>query len=430
MIKGVREEIGKPIAMLLDTKGPEIRTGLLKNDGKVTLTEGNEYTLTTRQLQGDETVGHITYEGLPADVNPGDKILIDDGLIELEVIKVVDTTDIVCRIINGGELGQRKGVNVPNVKVKLPGITEKDKEDILFGIENGFDFIAASFVRDAKCIYEIKDMLSAHHSDISVIAKIENSEGIENIDEIIAAADGIMVARGDMGVEIPAEKVPYIQKMIIKKCNAAYKPVITATQMLDSMMRNPRPTRAEVTDVANAIYDGTDAVMLSGETAQGKYPVEALKMMAQIAESTEEHLNYHIDYDRLKLHSKRNISSAVSVAVVTTAHALHAKAIICPTISGFTARLISKFKPDAEIIGVSPSDSVLRKMQIYWGVRAIKSIEEYSTEIIMIHAADQAKAEGYIKSGDLVVLTGGVATSTDANARLGLTNQMRVINVY
>lgn len=430
LLKDVREELGKPIAMLLDTKGPEIRTGLLKNDGKVTLTEGNEYTLTTRQLQGDDTVGHITYEGLPADVNQGDRILIDDGLIELEVIKVVDTTDIVCRIINGGELGQRKGVNVPNVKVKLPGITEKDKEDIIFGIENGFDFIAASFVRDAKCIYEIKDMLSAHHSDISVIAKIENSEGIENIDEIIAAADGIMVARGDMGVEIPAEKVPYIQKMIIKKCNAAYKPVITATQMLDSMMRNPRPTRAEVTDVANAIYDGTDAVMLSGETAQGKYPVEALKMMAQIAESTEEHLNYHIDYDRLKLHSKRNISSAVSVAVVTTAHALHAKAIICPTISGFTARLISKFKPDAEIIGVSPSDSVLRKMQIYWGVRAIKSIEEYSTEIIMIHAADQAKAEGYIKSGDLVVLTGGVATSTDANARLGLTNQMRVIKVY
>ncbi len=430
LLKSVREEIGKPIAMLLDTKGPEIRTGLLKNDGKVTLVEGNQYILTTRELKGDETIGHITYDGLPADVKTGNRILIDDGLIELEVVNVIDTTDIVCKVINGGELGQRKGVNVPNVKVKLPGLTDKDKEDILFAIKNGYDFIAASFVRNAACIEEIKEMLYAHHADIAVIAKIENSEGIEHIDEIIAVADGIMVARGDMGVEIPAEQVPYIQKMIIKKCNAAYKPVITATQMLDSMMRNPRPTRAEVTDVANAIYDGTDAVMLSGETAQGKYPVEALKMMAQIAETTEEHLNYHIDYDKLKLHSKRNISSAVSVAVVTTAHALHARAIICPTISGFTARLISKFKPEAEIIGVSPSDAVLRKMQIYWGVRPIKSIEETSTEIIMVHAADQAKAEGYIKSGDLVVLTGGVATSTDANAKRGLTNQMRVINVY
>lgn len=430
LLKSVREEVAKPIAMLLDTKGPEIRTGLLKNDGKVTLTEGNEYILTTRELKGDETIGHITYDGLPSDVSAGNRILIDDGLIELEVINVIDTTDIVCKIINGGELGQRKGVNVPNVKVKLPGITEKDKEDILFAIKNGFDFIAASFVRNAACIEEIKEMLYSHHAEIAVIAKIENSEGIEHIDEIISVADGIMVARGDMGVEIPAEQVPYIQKMIIKKCNAAYKPVITATQMLDSMMRNPRPTRAEVTDVANAIYDGTDAVMLSGETAQGRYPVEALKMMAQIAQTTEEHLNYHIDHDKLKLHSKRNISSAVSVAVVTTAHALHAKAIICPTISGFTARLISKFKPEAEIIGVSPSDAVLRKMQIYWGVRPIKSIEETSTEIIMVHAADQAKSEGYIKSGDIVVLTGGVATSTDANAKRGLTNQMRVINVY
>ena len=429
LLKSVREEIGKPIAMLLDTKGPEIRTGLLKDGNKVTLNEGQEYVLTTRDVIGDETISHITYEGLPSDIAIGNKILIDDGLIELEVIRVEDCTDIICKVINGGELGSRKGVNVPNVKIKLPGITEKDKEDIIFGIEQGYDFIAASFVRNAACIEEIKSILYAHNSDIAVIAKIENAEGIEHLDEIISVADGIMVARGDMGVEIPAEQVPAIQKMIIKKCNAAYKPVITATQMLDSMMRNPRPTRAEVTDVANAIYDGTDAVMLSGETAQGKYPVEALKMMAQIAETTEEHLNYHVDYDSLKLHYKRSVSSAVSVAVVSTAHALQAKAIICPTISGFTARLISKFKPEAEIIGVTPSDAVLRKMQIYWGVRPIKSIEETSTEIIMVHAADQAKAEGYVKSGDLVVLTGGIATSADANAKRGLTNQMRVANV-
>ncbi len=430
LLKSVREEIGKPIAMLLDTKGPEIRTGLLEGDIKIKLVEGNEYTLTTRDVIGNDKIGHITYEGLPTDVVAGNKILIDDGLIELEVIRVEHGTDIVCKIINGGELGQRKGVNVPNVKVKLPGITDKDKADIIFGIEQGYDFIAASFVRNAACIEEIKEILRKHNSDIAVIAKIENAEGIEHVDEIIAAADGIMVARGDMGVEIPAEQVPYIQKMIISKCNKAYKPVITATQMLDSMMRNPRPTRAEVTDVANAIYDGTDAVMLSGETAQGKYPVEALKMMAQIAETTEAHLNYHMDYDSLKLHTKRSVSSAVSVAVVTTAQALNAKAIICPTISGFTARLVSKYKPEAEIIGVSPSDNVLRKMQIYWGVRPIKSSTENSTEAILTNATEHAKEAGYVNVGDLVILTGGLAAKRDPNAKLGVTNQMRVINVY
>ena len=272
LVKSVREELNIPIATLLDTKGPEIRTGDLKDDKKVTLKENQKFTLTTRDVLGDETIGRITYAGLPQDVSKGNTILIDDGLIELCVNNVIDGTDIECTVVNGGELGSRKGVNVPNVSIRLPGITDKDKDDILFGIEQGFDFIAASFVRNAACIQEIKELLWSHNADIPVIAKIENAEGIKNLDEIIRVADGIMVARGDMGVEIPAEQVPHIQKEIIKKCNAAYKTVITATQMLDSMIRNPRPTRAEVTDVANAIYDGTDVVMLSGETANGKYP--------------------------------------------------------------------------------------------------------------------------------------------------------------
>ncbi len=308
-LKSVREELDLPIAALLDTKGPEIRTGLLKDGKKVTLTEGQEFTLTTRQVEGDESICHINYRGLN---------LIDDGLIELEV-EAVDGTEIRCRVVNGGELGERKGVNVPNVKVKLPALTEKDKEDIWFGIEEGFDFIAASFVRSADAIIEIKQMLDVAGSNIKVIAKIENAEGIDNIDAIIQASDGIMVARGDMGVEIPAERVPYIQKEIIRKCNEASKPVITATQMLDSMIRNPRPTRAEVTDVANAVYDGTDAVMLSGETAMGKYPVEALKMMAQIAEETESHLDYHAYLNRnVSAENLRKISNAVCFSSVST----------------------------------------------------------------------------------------------------------------
>ena len=266
LLKEVRKELDIPVAALLDTKGPEIRTGQLKDGKKVTLKEGQTYTLTTRELVGDDTIGYINYSGLNEDVAAGNRILIDDGLIELEVRQVKDT-DIVCEVINGGELGEKKGVNVPNVKIKLPALTDKDKEDIRFGIRQGFDFIAASFVRTADCIKEIKAMLDEQGSSMKVIAKIENAEGIENLDAIIEAADGIMVARGDMGVEIPAEKVPHIQKKIIRKCNEACKIVITATQMLDSMIRNPRPTRAEVTDVANAVYDGTDAVMLSGETA-------------------------------------------------------------------------------------------------------------------------------------------------------------------
>ena len=294
MLKVLREEEHANTAILLDTKGPEIRTGVLKDGKKIQLTENATFILTTDEIEGDQQRVSITYDGLAEDVIPGKRILIDDGLIELKVERVVGH-DIVCTVINGGELGERKGVNVPDVPVRLPAITEKDREDIRFGVEQDVDFIAASFVRNAECILEIKAFLRELDAPyIPIIAKIENGEGIQNIDEIIRAADGLMVARGDLGVEIPAEEVPYLQKMMIQKCNKNFKTVITATQMLDSMIRNPRPTRAEVTDVANAVYDGTDAVMLSGETAQGKYPIEALQMMVHIIENTEQHLDYDV----------------------------------------------------------------------------------------------------------------------------------------
>lgn len=428
LVDSVRSELNIPIATLLDTKGPEIRTGVIKDGKKITLNEGQKYTLTIREVESDENINHITYAGLPKDIAEGNLILIDDGLIELKVTKIIEDTDIECIVVNGGELGSTKGVNVPNVSIRLPGITEKDKEDILFGIEQGFDFIAASFVRNAACIQEIKEILWSHDADIPVIAKIENAEGIRNIDEIIRVSDGIMIARGDMGVEIPSEEVPRIQKDIIRKCNEAYKPVITATQMLDSMIRNPRPTRAEVTDVANAIYDGTDVVMLSGETANGKYPLEALKMMAKIAESTEKDcVSRRID--NTQVHTKRSISSAVANASVQTADILNAKAIVCPTISGFTARLTSKLKPEALIIGCSPYENVLRKMQIYWGVKPLKTAVEKSTDKIVDHAIEVAENTGYISEGDVVIVSAGIATNSAPTSKRGLTNTMRVVTI-
>lgn len=425
ILKEVRKELDIPVAALLDTKGPEIRTGILKDGKKVTLKEGQIYTLTTREIVGDDTIGHINYSGLNEDVSAGNTILIDDGLIELKVNEVNDT-DIVCTVVNGGELGERKGVNVPNVSIKLPALTEKDKEDIRFGIKQGFDFIAASFVRTADCIREIKAMLDEAGSSIKVIAKIENAEGIENLDEIIAEADGIMVARGDMGVEIPAQKVPNIQKMIIRKCNVACKTVITATQMLDSMIRNPRPTRAEVTDVANAVYDGTDAVMLSGETAQGKYPVEALQMMVHIVENTEEHLDYETLLKKAEEHRMKSTSSALGHATVTTANNLGAKCIITPSVSGATARVVSKFKPRTEIIGVTPNEATLRRMQIYWGVRPLKSIEFSTTEDICNGAIELICAKQIAESGDIIVLTAGIPSPNVQAQKTSVSNIMRI----
>lgn len=427
MLKGLREELGIPVAALLDTKGPEIRTGLLKDEKKVTLVEGQTYTLTTRDIIGDDQIGHINYDGLNSDVTTGNKILIDDGLIELEVLEVKGT-DIVCKVINGGELGMRKGVNVPNVKIKLPALTDKDKADIQFGIEQGFDFIAASFVRTADAVKEIRQILDAAGSTIQIISKIENAEGIENLDAIIEASDGIMVARGDMGVEIPAEQVPHIQKMIIRKCNLACKPVITATQMLDSMIRNPRPTRAEVTDVANAVYDGTDVVMLSGETAMGKYPVEALKMMAQICEASESNLDYGAYRQRkVSAENERNISNAVCYSSVSTAHDLNAKAIVTPTISGFTARLLSKWRPSAQVIGLSPSASAVRQMQIYWGVKPMQAKRAESTDLLIESSLDLLKSKGVVENNDLVVVTAGVVTKASRHEPASHTNIMRVV---
>ena len=429
LLKSVREELDIPVAALLDTKGPEIRTGLLKDEKKVTLKEGDTYTLTTRDIVGDEHIGHINYAGLNEDVVPGNKILIDDGLIALEVEKV-DGTDIVCRVLNGGELGMRKGVNVPNVKIKLPALTEKDKEDIRFGIEQGFDFIAASFVRNADAIREIRAILDENAANMGIIAKIENAEGIENIDEIIEESDGIMVARGDMGVEIPPEQVPYIQKLIIRKCNAACKPVITATQMLDSMIRNPRPTRAEVTDVANAVYDGTDAVMLSGETAMGKYPLEALKMMAHIVEDSESHLDYsYYRQRRITRENEQNISNAVCYSSVATAHNLKAKAIVAPSISGFTTRMLSKWRPNTMIIGLSPSMAAVRQMQIYWGVKPFHARRADSTDVLIASSLELLKEKGIIENGDVVVATAGVVTHTNRHKPAPHTNIMRVVEI-
>lgn len=429
VLKSVREELDLPIAALLDTKGPEIRTGQLKDGKKVTLKEGDAYTLTTEEIIGDEKKGYINYPGLPEDVKPGNKILIDDGLIELDVTEVRGN-EIVCRIVNGGELGERKGVNVPNVKIKLPALTEKDKEDIRFGVEAGFDFVAASFVRNADAILEIKELIEAGGSTMAVIAKIENAEGIENIDSIIEASDGIMVARGDMGVEIPAEKVPHIQKMIIRKCNEKCKVVITATQMLDSMIRNPRPTRAEVTDVANAVYDGTDAVMLSGETAMGNYPVEAVRMMSQIVEDSEKYLNY-ASYQKRKVSEEniKNISNAVCYSSVSTAYDLDANVIVAPTISGFTARMLSKWRPHALIAGLSPSMSAVRQMQLYWGVKPLHAKRADSTDILIYSSIERLKEKGIVKTGEIVVATAGVVTYANRHSPAVDTNIMRVVVV-
>ena len=422
----VRKELGLPVATLLDTKGPEIRLRDFEG-GKVELVSGQQFVLTTEEIMGTAERATISYKNLKNDINVGTTILIDDGLIEMTV-EEIKGEDIVCKVINGGFVSNHKGVNVPGAILSMPYISEVDLADIVFGVEHGFDFIAASFVRTREDIQEVRKIVEDRGSKIKIIAKIENQQGVDNIDSIIEAADGIMIARGDMGVEIPAEQVPHIQKEIIKKCNAAYKTVITATQMLDSMIRNPRPTRAEVTDVANAIYDGTDVVMLSGETANGKYPLEALKMMVKIAETTEQDLpKKYADY--AKLHTKRGVSSAVTNATVQTAENLNAKAIVCPTISGFTARLASKLKPDTQIVGCSPYDSVLRKMQIYWGVRPVKTAIETSTDKIIEHALVTAENAGYIGEGDVVIVSAGIATNSSPTSKRGLTNTMRVVTI-
>ena len=427
LVRQVSEQLGIPVALVLDTKGPEIRTGLLKDGKKVSLEQGKEFTLYTEEREGDETGCSITYQQLVYDVRKGDTILIDDGLIGLEVQRV-SADKIECIIKNGGELGERKGVNVPNVKIHLPGVTQKDREDILFGIEQGVDYIAASFVRNSDCIMDIREILEDNHGrDIGIIAKIENAEGVENIDEILDAADGIMVARGDLGVEIPADQVPHIQKKIIHKCNRKCKPVVTATQMLDSMIRNPRPTRAEAGDVANAIYDGSDAIMLSGETAMGKYPVEAVRMMAKIAETTEAHLDYSNLQKLNKKQRKKDISMAVGFASVSTAEILKASCLVVPTMTGYTARMISSLRPKTPIYAISPSEQAVRRMQLYWGVYAMPGETEDSTRHMITNSMKIILRRKLIKKGELAVFTAGDQATNMVSGRGRSTNVMQVV---
>ena len=427
LVRQVSEQLGIPVALMLDTKGPEIRTGLLKDGKKVSLEQGKEFTLYTEEREGDETGCSITYQQLVYDVRKGDTILIDDGLIGLEVQRV-SADKIECIIKNGGELGERKGVNVPNVKIHLPGVTQKDREDILFGIEQGVDYIAASFVRNSDCIMDIREILEDNHGrDIGIIAKIENAEGVENIDEILDAADGIMVARGDLGVEIPADQVPHIQKKIINKCNRKCKPVVTATQMLDSMIRNPRPTRAEAGDVANAIYDGSDAIMLSGETAMGKYPVEAVRMMAKIAETTEAHLDYSNLQKLNKKQRKKDISMAVGFASVSTAEILKASCLVVPTMTGYTARMISSLRPKTPIYAISPSEQAVRRMQLYWGVYAMPGETEDSTRHMITNPMKIILRRKLIKKGELAVFTAGDPATNMVSGRGRSTNVMQVV---
>lgn len=427
LVRQVSEQLGIPVALMLDTKGPEIRTGLLKDGKKVSLEQGKEFTLYTEEREGDETGCSITYQQLVYDVRKGDTILIDDGLIGLEV-QHVSADKIECIIKNGGELGERKGVNVPNVKIHLPGVTQKDREDILFGIEQGVDYIAASFVRNSDCIMDIREILEDNHGrDIGIIAKIENAEGVENIDEILDAADGIMVARGDLGVEIPADQVPHIQKKIIHKCNRKCKPVVTATQMLDSMIRNPRPTRAEAGDVANAIYDGSDAIMLSGETAMGKYPVEAVRMMAKIAETTEAHLDYSNLQKLNKKQRKKDISMAVGFASVSTAEILKASCLVVPTMTGYTARMISSLRPKTPIYAISPSEQAVRRMQLYWGVYAMPGETEDSTRHMITNSMKIILRRKLIKKGELAVFTAGDPATNMVSGRGRSTNVMQVV---
>lgn len=429
LLKELRQELNTNTAILLDTKGPEIRTGVLKGGKRIMLKAGEQFTLTTEKIEGDESKVSITYEGLVQDVDAGRVILIDDGLIELKVVGKSEK-EIFCEVINGGELGERKGVNVPNVAVRLPAITEKDKDDIRFGVEQGIDFIAASFVRNAECVLEIKAYLKELGAPyVPIIAKVENAEGIKNIDEIIRAADGVMVARGDLGVEIPAEEVPYLQKMIIQKCNMNFKTVITATQMLDSMMRNPRPTRAEVTDVANAVYDGTDAVMLSGETAQGKYPLEALQMMVHIIQNTEQHLDYEGMLEKTGGHLKSGVSSAIGYSSVLAASNLNAKCIITPSVSGATARVVSNLRPRQVILGVTPNERTLRRMSIYWGVKPIKSQAFNTTDDICDGAIELAKVKQFVETGEIVVITAGIPSPNVKKERSATSNMMRIATV-
>lgn len=422
-LKEIEAQTGQTIGILLDTTGPEIRTGSLRED-PVKLVQGEEIILSTKKVVGNSSRISVTYQGLTGDVENGTRVLIDDGLIELEVVEVSDH-EIRCRIINGGMLGSRKGVNIPGVSINLPALTDKDREDIRFGIRQGIHFIAASFVRRAENIDEIRKLLQDEDAEgIYIIAKIENQEAVDNIDEIIGAADGIMIARGDLGVEIAPERVPVIQKSIINKCNRAAKPVITATQMLDSMIRNPRPTRAEASDVANAIYDGTDAIMLSGESAIGDYPVEAVRTMTRIAKEIEASTSYREKLLSYKVPSSHSVTDAISLAACQTAIDLKVSSIVCSTSSGLTARMVSKYRPLIPIVGATHNEMVKNILTLVWGVFPLKVPESSSTDEMIHNAIVGLVKKELAQKGDLVTITAGVPVG-----RSGTTNLIEVLTI-
>ncbi|CAM3316734.1 pyruvate kinase [Paenibacillus lupini] len=422
-IKIANKEMGTSVAVLLDTKGPEIRLGKLKEE-PIELIQGEQVTLTTEEILGDINRVPITYNNLPNDVSVGSTILIDDGLIGLTV-EEVQGTEIICRIVNSGQIKSKKGVNVPGVAISLPGITEKDANDIIFGIEMGIDFVAASFVRKASDVLEIRELLERHNaSHVQIISKIENQQGVDNLDEILEVSDGLMVARGDLGVEIPAEEVPLVQKTMIEKCNRVGKPVITATQMLDSMQRNPRPTRAEASDVANAIFDGTDAIMLSGETAAGKYPVEAVTTMSRIAERAEAALEYREIFNKQASAQQTSVTEAISQAVAVSALDLNAAAIVTSTQSGFTARMVAKYRPKAPIIAVTNDERVMRRLALIWGVKPVLGEIAETTDAMFENAVAGARSTGLISLGDTIVITAGVPVG-----RAGTTNLIKIHHV-
>ncbi len=419
-VRAIEKKVGRPVAVLLDTKGPEIRTGCFK-EGKVQLKAGQKFTLTSREVEGDEKIVSITYKNLYQDVRVGGRILIDDGLIELRVDEVKGE-DIICHVENGGPVSDHKGVNVPDVHLNLPYMSKKDMDDIAFGVQNGIDFIAASFVRSAEDVMRLRWFLEeCGGQNVQIMSKIENMEGVNNIDEIIEQSDAIMIARGDMGVELPPEEVPVIQKMIIKKASAAGKQVVTATQMLDSMIKNPRPTRAEAADVANAVFDGTSAIMLSGETAAGAYPVEALKMMVKIAERTEEDINYKQRFYNMDRSNDQDITNAICHATVTTAYDLNAKAIVTVTKSGRSAKMVSKYRPGSMIIAGTTDEKVLRQLKLAWGVIPVLLKEQTDPFELFDHAISEGVEAKYLEKGDLVVSTCGVPLR-----RSGTTNMLKV----
>ena len=419
LLKSLREELGKPVAALLDTKGPEIRLKDFKN-GTEMLEAGQTFTLTTRDVEGTKEICSITYKDLPQDVAPGGTIMLDDGLIKLQ-IQTVNDTDIVCTVLNSGKIKNKKGVNVPGVHLSMPYMSQRDKDDIIFGIEQGFDFIAASFVRTAQDVYEIRNLLNEYDSNIRIIAKIENREGVNNIDSILAAADAVMVARGDLGVEIDFTELPGIQKNIIERSFSFGKPIVTATQMLDSMIVNPRPTRAEISDVANAIYDGTSAIMLSGETAAGAYPVEALKTMSAIAERTEQE-GFHLRGRTMDSNpGKISVSDATAHAACLTARDVNAAAIVTVSESGTTARLLSKYRPQQPIIACVMREQVQRQLSLSWGITPLMMSLAHSTDELIEMSTALAKENGYLHNGELAVVTAGVPVGVS-----GTTNMIKI----